>query len=305
VVRALALVAVATAVLGCKPDFGTPASLVTGPRILAVRAEPAEVRAAGTATFTALVVSPNGTDAAPAVDWSLCLTPKPLDENNVVATACLGDKGLTPVATATPTATATVPANACALFGPDPPPQMQGQPPLRPRDPDITGGYYQPLRLVDGEVTGFALERVTCDLAQAGADLAVAYAMTYQANVNPTLQPLTATVNGGAVALDAIPAGATVDFATGWPPEAVESFPVFDLDIAALITHRESMRVSWFGSDGAFLHEVTGRDEADSATTTDNTWTAPSAPGTVHLWLVLRDSRGGVAFAAYDVVVVP
>ncbi|HEY1587850.1 MAG TPA: hypothetical protein VGH63_19255, partial [Polyangia bacterium] len=240
----------AAAIAGCKPNFGEPASLIDGPRILAVRAEPPEVRPAMTATFTALVVSPNGTDAAPPVDWSLCLTPKPLDENNVVSSACLGDMGITAVAMGTPSATATVPANACALFGPDPPPQMMNQPPLRPRDPDVTGGYYQPLRLDDGGTVGFALERVTCDLALAGADLAVQYAMTYQPNTNPMLLPLAALVNNAPVDLGALPAGGAVDFVTGWPAASVESFPVFDLPSASLITHTESMRVSWFATDG-------------------------------------------------------
>jgi hypothetical protein len=197
-----------------------------------------------------------------------------------------------------------VPANTCALFGPDPPPSPPGQPPLRPRDPDVTGGYYQPLRLVDGELQSFALERVTCDLAQAGADLAVQYAMTYTANQNPSLLPLTATVDGAPVALDALPAGAAVDFAVGWPADAVESFPVFDIVSATLVTHRESMRVSWFATTGSFAHEVTGRDENDPATDTDNVWTAPASAGPVHLWLVLRDSRGGLDFAAYDATVV-
>ncbi|MGZ3428935.1 MAG: hypothetical protein ACXVCV_19920, partial [Polyangia bacterium] len=276
-----------------------------GRRILAVRAQPPEVRPTEAAAFTALVVAPDGTVTSPALDWSLCVTPKPLDENNVVSNACLTDAGVMPVAAATPSAMATVPANACALFGPDPPPQMMGQPPLRPRDPDVTGGYYQPLRLVDGAATGFALERVTCDLAQAGADLAVQYGMTYHANANPSLQPLTATAGGATVALSALPAGQAIDFAVGWPADAVETFPVFDVAAAALVPHRESMRVSWFATGGSFLHEVTGRDESDSATTTDNRWTAPSTPGPVHLWLVLRDSRGGVDFAAYELMVAP
>ena len=303
--RALALLAVVGCVAGCKPDFGTPVSLVTERRILAVRAEPPEVRPTQSAMFTAIVVSPDGTIASPAIDWSLCLTPKPLDENNVVATACLSDSGVMPVASATPSTMATVPASACALFGPDPPPQMMGQPPLRPRDPDVTGGYYQPLRLRDGDSAGFALERVTCDLAQAGADLAVEYGMTYHANTNPSLQPLTATANGAAIALTALPAGAAIDFSVGWPADAVESFPVFDINAAALVTHRESMRVAWFASAGSFVHDVTGRDEGDDATTTDNVWTAPSTPGAVHLWVVLRDSRGGVDFAAYELMVTP
>ena len=306
--RALALVAVATAVLGCKPDFGTPASLVTGPRILAVRAEPAEVRAGGHGDLhRARRLARRHRRGAGRSTGRLCLTPKPLDENNVVATACLGDKGLTPVAAAAPTATATVPPNACALFGPDPPPQMPGQPPLRPRDPDVTGGYYQPLRLVDGEVTGFALERVTCNLAQAGADLAVAVTrMTYQANENPTLQPLTATVDGAAVALDAHPRRQrrSTSPSAGRPRRSRASRSSTStrrarhaprVDARLVVRQRRRLR----------------RTRSPAATRTTpprpptTTWTAPPTPGTVHLWLVLRDSRGGVDFAAYDVVVVP
>ena len=290
VMRALVVAGVVAAVAGCKPDFGTPASLVTERRILAVRAEPPEVRPTESAVFTALVVSPDGTVASPAVDWSLCVTPKPLDENNIVSSACLTAAGVMPVAAATASTMATVPANACALFGPDPPPQMMGQPPLR---------------LVDGADTGLALERVTCDLAQAGADLAVQYGMTYRANANPSLQPLTAMVGGAPIALTALPAAQAIDFSVGWPADAVESFQVFDVAAAALVPHRESMRVSWFASAGSFLHEVTGRDETDTATTTANSWTAPSTPGPVHLWIVLRDSRGGVDFASYELVVTP
>ncbi|HEX9103211.1 MAG TPA: hypothetical protein VF997_13460, partial [Polyangia bacterium] len=90
-IRLLAVAAVVVAVAGCKPDFGTPASLVTERRILAVKAEPPEVRPMQSATFAALVVSPDGTEVTPAVDWALCTIPKPLDENNVVSAACLGD----------------------------------------------------------------------------------------------------------------------------------------------------------------------------------------------------------------------
>jgi hypothetical protein len=303
--RTLTLLAVAIAVAGCKPDFGTPSSLVTEARILAVRAEPPEVRPTQMTTMTALVVSPDGTDANPMVDWSLCLFPKPLDENNVVSAACLdGGDGIQAVGSG-PMVTATVPANACALFGPNPPPQLPGEPPLRPRDPDVTGGYYQPLRLVRDPATGFALERFICDLAQAGADLAVQYAMTYPPNTNPKLEALQVSLDGAPIELGAIPAGKVIDFAVSWPAEVVESFPVFELDAAALVTHRESMRVSWFATAGSFEHEVTGRGETEMETSTGNRWTAPTTPGPVHVWLVLRDSRGGIDYASYEIMVTP
>jgi hypothetical protein len=305
VTRVLACCVVVATVAGCKPNFGTPTSLVNDERILAVRATPPELAPGNAAAFDALVVSPSGTEAMPNLDWALCTTPKPLDENNIVSSACLGSgNGVVDVGTGA-TVMATIPPSACALFGPDPPPQMVGMPPLRPRDPDITGGFYQPLRLSEGSVTGFALERITCELTNAGADIAAQFAMTYVANTNPTLDPMTATVGGSAVTLDALPAGKAVDFAVDWPAASVESYPVFDESAGMLVTHRESMRVSWFASDGAFTHDVTGRDETDPATSTDNVWTAPTTPGPVHMWLVLRDSRGGIDYAAYELTVTP
>jgi len=301
----LAFLAIAFAVAGCKPDFGNPASLVTERRILAVKAEPPEVRAGDTATFRALVVSPDGTEASPAVDWSLCVAPKPLDENNIVTSACVdgSNDSLQGFGSATNDATATVPLKACSLFGSDPPPQAAGQPALRPRDPDVTGGYYQPLKLVAGDATAFALERITCSVTSGGAAISIEYAMTYKANQNPALTPLSATVDGAAADLGALPAGRDVDFDIGWDAAKVESFPVFDLVSQTLVTKREAMRVSWFASSGSFLHEVTGRDDKDMATDTTNRWTAPKTPGPVHLWAVLRDSRGGIDYASYDLTI--
>jgi len=298
-----AALAAALLVAGCKPDFGQPPSLVSGPRLLAFKGEPAEVRPGDTVAVTPLAVSPMGTDAQPMIDWALCLTPKPLDENNVVAGDCLADgDGVMPIGSG-PTVSAEVPLDACALFGPDPPPQPPGEPPLRPRDPDVSGGYYQPVRARDAGLTGFGLERVTCNLAQAGAQISVDFAMRYHANANPTLLPLAASIGGQPVSLGAIPINAKVDFNASWPSESAETYPVYDIVGQQLVDHRESLRVSWFATAGSFEHDTSGRDENDAATSTDDVWTAPATPGLVHLWLVLRDSRGGVDFASYDVMV--
>jgi hypothetical protein len=66
---------------------------------------------------------------------------------------------------------------------------------------------------------------------------------------------------------------------------------------------RESMQVAWYSTDGALDTEATGRSSSDMATISDNGWVAPGTPGSVLLWVVLRDSRGGVAFATYSVEV--
>jgi hypothetical protein len=302
--RAFLSAAVVMAVAGCKPDFGNPTSLVTEHRILAARAEPPEALPGDTATMTALVVSPDGT-ATPAIDWALCIAPKPLDENNIVTSACLdgGEDAIKSFGSQGPSAVAVVPLLACSLFGPDPPPQMQGQPPLRPRDPDVTGGYYQPVRLTEGDAMAFAMVRVRCPLILGGTVNQTEYAKTYKNNQNPKILPVTATVDGAAVELTAIPAGKDVVFATGWTPESVESFPVYDIASHVLVTHREALRVAWFATTGSFEHEVTGHTETEQETSTDNKWTAPKEAGVVHLWTVLRDNRGGVDWASYDVTV--
>src|SRR5262249_41692056 len=119
-----------------------------------------------------------------------------------------------------------------------------------------------------------------------------------------TLAPLTITKEGGgSIPLDHVPAGARVRLSVGWTLEDAETYPALDPETQVLIDKRESLRVSWFATAGALADEVTGRGEMEMETVTSNDWTAPSADGVVHLWVVLRDSRGGVDFAGYDLVV--
>jgi len=65
------------------------------------------------------------------------------------------------------------------------------------------------------------------------------------------------------------------------------------------------LHLSWFVTGGTFEHDRTGVAAGDSSTSTSNRWTAPLQPGTIYLWLVLRDSRGGVATKSYAIVVAP
>ncbi len=280
--------------LACNPTFSDRPSLITGPRVLAVQGSPAEARPGDTVAYQVLVAAADANTA----QWNYCNTPKPLDENNVVAAGCLDPGGpeLPPLGSG-PGVSAALPINACQLFGPDPPPPMQGKPPLRPRDPDVSGGYYQPVRIAVGGVTGFGLERISCNLASAGTDLAVDFARRYTANQNPTLLDVTPP--------DPIHAGQKVTLTASWTPDSVETYPVYDLTAQALVDHREAMRVSWFATGGSFEHDRTGRDEGEMETSTDDDWTAPKDAGTVTLWVVLRDSRGGVAWRELTVAVVP
>jgi len=281
--------------LACAPDLGTRDSLVTGTEVLTVRGEPPEVGAGQSAHFDLLVASPGGT-VAPAALWGICTSPESLSDDEIVSSACVQGGGTQTVASG-PSVDAMVPGNACSLFGPDPPPGG-----YRPRSPDTTGGYYQPIRAqVPHAGVAFGLERLTCDLANAPAAIAHQYATTYTLNRNPKLLPLTATVDGSTVALGAIPGGRHVVFEAAWNASSAETYVVFDLASQTLVSQREALRVSWYATDGVFDSDKTGRDSGDHATTTDDGWTAPSGATTVHLWIVLRDSRGGIDFASEEV----
>lgn len=298
----------------CKPSVGRAPSLITEPEVLAVRAQPAEADPGAPVTYDLLVVTPEGTVAAPNAFWNVCTTPKPPAEGNSVAATCVtAPAGEIQGANFA----APVPTDACTLFGPIAPAPKAGQPPFRPRDPDGTGGYYLPVRamlgnLGDRALTAFAMERITCKLSNASANVIQDYNTRYHANNNPKLAGLAVVTAAGtqvnfADGPVAVQAGAVITLLATFTPESAESYVVFDADNDRLVDRRESMRLGWFASDGEFDHDRTGHTEDDLATTSDNQWTAPlvTAATPVHLWLVLRDSRGGVDFASYELTVTP
>jgi hypothetical protein len=267
-------------------------------RVLAVKGEPAEARPNTMINYTLLVASPDGTVTDPQANWAFCIAPKPLTENNAVAAACEGDTpdDITFIGGPAAMMQAMTPMNACAVFGPEPPMQKPGEPQLRPRDPDITGGFYQPVRVwMTGTDDVFALERIKCNLANAPIDVVQAYVMRYQLNNNPTLAMVTPPASAAP--------SAKITLEASWTADSVETYPVFDLVTRTLVDHREAMRVSWYATAGQFVHDRTGRTETETDTTTDNDWTAPSTPGVVHFWVVLRDSRGGIDFQSFDIMV--
>jgi hypothetical protein len=298
--RRRALLLGAIVLVGCEPDLTVDDWLVTSSRVLAVKSEPAEAKPGTPLTYTAFLASADGASDGSAILWRFCTAPKPPTENNVVSTACLETPSLVQAGSGLSVVAAT-PPNACALFGPDTPPGG-----FRPRDPDTTGGYYQPLRLdLPGAAPTLHLERVLCDLGNAPFDIAEAFAQQYVPNANPHLAPLVANVGGQFASVGSIPRGARVDLQVSWSAADAETYAYFDAATQTIAAKRESMRVAWHVNAGTLDTESTGRAEDDLGLSTNNGWTAPGTPGPTRLWLVLRDSRGGVDFAAYDLVVAP
>jgi hypothetical protein len=302
----------------CKPNLGSPPSVIDGTRILAVRGMPAEAGEGTMVTYDILAVNKMGRIPNPSVGWALCHDPKPPASANAVATSCVDspDDTMTP----SPTFMAPMPSGDCKVFGPQPPEVMQGKPPLRPQDPDVTGGFYQPVRATltdDGDMEkAFALERLKCPLANAPSDITAMFNMMIKPNQNPAIAGVTLDPSGKATPLFAmgqatapsaapVAPGAAVTLEVAWTDTTPETYPVYNLVTQKIDTHRESLSISWFATEGSFEHDRTGRGEDETDLTTDNVWTAPETPGDVHLWFLLRDIRGGVDFAETTLTVTP
>jgi len=324
--------------VACKPTVGPPISLVGGPAILAVKGVPAEVDpklANSTVAYEALAVDVagrvpgSGADITAPLLWATCDQPKPPAESNSVSSSCLDESALpgVPGSSAT-TYSALVPSNACALFGPSPPPAADGQPPTRPRDADVTGGYYLPIRVellvpedlqrsgmtFPDSLVGFQLQRIYCGLANAPGTVIHDYG-AYKLNNNPVLtlltvgqpglDPVDVPISSATVASIAVGTGQTITLAANWSSDSAEPYMAFDVIQRVLVDHpREAMRVSWYATGGTFEHDITGRTEDEAENFAENTWKSDVA-GLVHMWLVLHDIRGGTDFASVDITVTP
>jgi hypothetical protein len=295
--RARALAAsFALASAACAPDFADAPWLVDAPRVLAVRADPAEATPGSAVRFTALVaVSPSA--QPPPVAWSFCRTPRPLTTANVVSDDCVGPS--LPVLASGSVVTLATPADGCAVFGPDAPGRQ------RPVAPDATGGFYQPVRAdLAGAPPAIALARIRCNLPSASSAAATLFAQSYVANANPVIASVRASSGRGSASFDAVPAGARVELEAQWTAESAETYAYYDATDDAVGSKREAIDVAWYASAGVLDQAATGRASDDSAVASDNGWTAPAQPGAATLWVVVRDDRGGVAFETVDVTVV-
>lgn len=287
----------------CKPDFGERESFVDRAEVLAVRVEPPEAKPGDLVTTTLLVASPEGPIAGAPASWAFCATPKLLTENGSVSAACVGT-GVVPIGDAPGGIGALLPGSGCFDFGPE---TQSAE--VRPRDADVTGGYFLPIRArvtaASGRepLTAFGFARLTCNLPNAPADAVTAFRAQYKANRNPVLLPVTARLAGSTapLALDQVPRGAHVVFRAGWNAEDAETYALFDVTSQTVVTRRESLRVSWFTTAGGFDRDRTGRTGEEAETFTENEWTAPDDARTTQLWVVLRDARGGVSFTTFAV----
>ena len=334
------------AATACKPSLDETVSVVSAPVVLAVRSDPAEAPTMADVSYTALFVDASGRIPSARIQWAFCNARKPLAELGPVNTECLETAGswFDPIGVG-PQATGAIPLIACKQFGPDVPMVPKGQTPGRPVDPDPTGGYYQPVRLIapekGGDLVGIGETRLACGPAGASPDVLEQFQVRYHANINPAVESL--SVVGGTSwetddkgATNPVRIGERLTLRAAWaacpskdvcndgvcgpdetamncPADCMETktntkvvgctgaerFVALGLSTQALAVERESMGVAWFATAGSFDTDRTGRDSTDPTATSDNGWQAPTVSGPVHLWVVLRDNRGGVGWAEY------
>jgi hypothetical protein len=292
---------------GCVPDFGVDLSAVREPKLLAIASSPAELKGEETATLRALVAVPPGR-SAPSISWSLCLERKPLTELGPVNPACLdagGDAERIELGQGE-SATATLPEDTCRLFGPRRPMQTADGPVGRPVDPDITGGFYQPIVAELDGVASLGAVRIDCDPANLNRDDALRFRAEYRANENPRITALTFGVNGEPdrdLPVDGAPleikAGSRVTLHASWddcPTESTcgdgyctanedkstceadcgteprgcagsESYIWYNRETQRIEPRQEGISVAWFTSSGGFDDEQTGLAEAEATST--------------------------------------
>ncbi|RYZ02475.1 MAG: hypothetical protein EOO73_31575 [Myxococcales bacterium] len=322
----------------CVPEFDTDLSQISAPRVLAIAASPAEAAGRQTVTLSALVVGPDG-EPTPVLDWRVCLARKALTELGPVSPACLEPRPASADVQRLPpgnSAEFALDQDVCRSFGPLRPTPKPGEPAGRPVDADVTGGFYQPVvGTLDDSVTLGAV-RITCDPINVNRDQALEYKERYRPNEAPRI----ASVSIGDDAL--VPDDAAFELPLGptrlrarWnecPTESAcgdglcteredkatcaedceaphgctgaEPYVWYDRENQRVAPRHEGISVAWYTSNGRFESEQTGLDEneAQRRTDTENVW-QPARPGPATVWLVIRDTRGGLSWKTVRFVV--
>jgi hypothetical protein len=293
--------------------------------------------AGGEVTLSALYVGPDGGIDAGLFDWAFCIARNPLANLGPVSPLCAQRSGPSTVFQEVGTSssvTAVVPTNACNNFGPDVPMVVVtpdagdggGQSPGRPVDPDSTGGYYQPVRLAAGDQIAQAFVRVNCGNPPGATPAQLGALSTFEtvANTNPAIKSTMIILPDGSDGgmlnpeetgkRNPVVVSQPVTFSANWdgcPPDASictgsQTYALLDPLTFEVVYPQEQMRVSWFSTAGTFTNDTTAPDGAAAvgpSMSADNSWTPPATPTPpqqpAHMWVVLRDNRGGVGWQSY------
>ena len=257
-------------------------------RVLAVRADPPEVRPGESAVLTALVLD----TAGQPLDghWWSCFTAAAQGSGSPTSADCLAPPPqpfLTPIGDGLSTTLV--------------------MPPVTPRDlglPDFTGGFYLPVRahFSAGARSIDAIYRVRLGLGllpNHNPRLAGLFAVPEapDGGDRPVLVPLT----------DAYPPevkrGGTITLRASFFEGSAEPEPIAEGDprMPTISTKPEALRVNWYATAGSFSEEVTDEGRPDTVWKADKRLPTPDRIGPdgfiVDVYMVGRDERGGTDWA--------
>lgn len=245
------------------------ASLVQGLRVLAIKAEPAEVAPGQSTTLTALAVDTAGRPLT--LTWRACNEAPQLGLGAINPGCFDRDTApyLLPLGSGSPLS-AVIPAIDPQTFAPA----------------DASGGIYLPLRLD----------------AQAGADkLSAAYRLRLARGGTPNQNPQLADAQ--IVSASGVPTslvenappdvhpGQNVTLRAIFAPGSAETYQVVEPQTQ---TVTELLSASWFATAGSWSELITGEAKPDTVWTLDIHLPPPGS--VIDVWVVGRDERGGSDF---------
>jgi hypothetical protein len=253
----------------CEADGEAPRTLISGPRVLAIKAQPPELPPGASTTLSILVAGTQGQSAT--VAWSRCLLgPLPGQASNPDCVANTEAPYIEPIGEGT-TITATMPADITA--------EALGQ-------PDASGGVYLTL-----------VARVTVGTQSLPAVYRLRLGTGSDGNENPMLTGVSASDASATTLLDEatplpVRQGDKLTLNANLAPGSEQTY------IAPMVGSlggqvRETERTSWFSSAGEFDDD---RTEQGQRTVLSLDQFLP-APGTIiDLYAVAHEERGGVDF---------
>jgi hypothetical protein len=205
----------------CGSSFA-PVSLVTGLRLLAVRADPPELRPGESTELTALVVDPKGGGREVSILWARCAPPGVL----IDLLACQRSEYLTPLGSG---------------------PRLVVQAPADYLTTDPRGTVEERILFIvlwvqagNESIAAFKQVKVT--------------SQDRPLNQNPRLGEVRATLPESEAALERTTPGATVRLLAAWDPTSAEDY----LDDGA--PKKEEMRLAWFATAGSLDRNTTVDD---------------------------------------------
>ena len=292
--RALFLAALLVAA-GCSNDFDPASYLAPGTlRVFGVVADPPEVVPGATTTLT--VITPD-LPAPVSYEWVVCTQP-PLPGSSSLDPLCLeADMGnfLVPVAGSGPSAQVTMPADAS--------PKTLGV-------PDVTGGFYIPVR-------------VRARMGDQTVDTVYGLRLALPGVLPPNHNPTVASASLVGEPLDASPmlvSELSTDPATPTPvaagsqptlrltvtPDSLEVYPQLTgtPPNTTITMATEQPRFFWYADAGLFTEDTTGVDQPDTKLQLDDAkHHRPAVGDRINVFVVVHDDRGGTTFTHRYLVV--